>query len=197
MRGPSQLVKARFYTSVGAIYAATLVFGLSALGAFDSPPPRPLANAAPIAVAAPQTVVVNQGKPVALSIPAANLDHLAIDDGVYDPASQAWTLSGNHAQFALSSVVANDYGGNTLIYGHNHWWVFGRLKLMQPGDTMQIFTDNGHVFTYQFTGTTDLQPNDLSVFKFDGPPTVTLQTCAGNWNEIRRMYHFKFIKVDN
>jgi sortase (surface protein transpeptidase) len=127
-------------------------------------------------------------------VPRLGVD-LPVDPGNYDIANQTWTLSGYRAQFALPSVVANDYQGSTLIYGHNNMKVFGKLRDLQPGDTMQLITDNNLTFNYIYESYHDVQPNDLSVFKYNGPPTATVQTCTGSWNEIRRMYDFKFDKV--
>lgn len=191
----SAFKKARFYLSVSAVYALTLLFVASAfnLAIFHKKPI--LLNSTPYTpVSITKAIVVTAGKPNQIVIPRLGID-LPIDDGVYDSANQTWSLSGYRAQFALPSVVANDYQGNTLIYGHNNMSVFGKLKTLQPGDSMQLFTDNGHTFNYIYQRLNDVQPDDLSVFKYDGPPTVTVQTCTGNWNEIRRMYQFKFDKA--
>jgi sortase (surface protein transpeptidase) len=131
---------------------------------------------------------------VRVVVPRLGVD-LPVDEGNYDEANQTWTLSGYHAQFAVASMVANDYQGNTFIYGHNNPSVFGKLKQLVPGDSMQLYTDNGLVFNYVYDTYADLQPNDGSVFKYDGPPRATIQTCAGSWNELRRMYHFDFKEV--
>jgi hypothetical protein len=196
MRGLSYK-KARFYTSAGAVYALTLVFLLSSLniGMFRKTPVY--ANAQPYQpVSIIKALVITAGKPVEIVFPQLGLD-LPVDDGNYDIANQTWTLSGYRAQFALPSVVPNDYQGNTLIYGHNNMKVFGKLRDLQPGDTMQLITNNHLTFNYSYRSYRDVQPDDLSVFKYDGPPTVTVQTCTGSWNEIRRLYEFKFVKVEN
>jgi LPXTG-site transpeptidase (sortase) family protein len=193
MYGLTRGRKARFYLSVSAVYAQTLLFAVSI---FDLHRARPvIANAYPVTpVVLTKAIIVTEGKPVRLVIPRLAID-LPIDPGIYDSANNTWTLSGYHAQYALSSVVANDYEGNTLIYGHNNCYVFCKLKFLQPGDGLQVYTDNGHEFSYSYQGSADFKPDDLSIFKLSGPPTVTLQTCTGNWNEIRRMYEFKFEKV--
>ena len=187
--------KARFYLSVSAVYALTLLFAVSAfdVGLFRKKPD--LIYATPITpVSITEAVIVTAGKPASIAIPRLAID-LPTDDGVYDAANKTWSLSGTRAHFALPSVVANDYQGTTLIYGHNNKDVFGKLKQLAPGDSMQIKAVNGHVFNYTFEKASDVQPNDLSVFKVDGPPRAVLQTCSGSWNEIRTLYYFKFDKV--
>lgn len=195
MGGVTSVKKARFYISVGATYALTLIFGISALGLFDAAQPTPVANATPIGPAVAKTVPVKQGKPVKIHFPRLDLER-PVDDGVYDPATGQWTLSGNHPHFALTSIMPNDYSGTTFIYGHNYSWVFGRLKELTPGDEVKVHTDNGNVFTYIYESSSDHPAKEVSYFKYDGPPRLTLQTCDGNWNEIRRMYQFRLEKVE-
>lgn len=53
------------------------------------------------------------------------------------------------------------------------------LKL---GDVAYILTDNGHRFVYQLKLVIDLT-DDFSI-PDNGPPTMTLQSCAGNRSEL-------------
>lgn len=196
MSGRSVIRKARFYLSVSALYALTLLFLGSAMvnaGWIHKKPRYASYNPYP-PITLTKAIVVTAGKPVRVTVPRLGVD-LPVDDGNYDEANRTWTLSGYRAQFALASIVANDYQGNTFIYGHNNPDVFGKLKQLAPGDSMQLYTDNGYVFSYIYTSLEDLQPDDGSVFQNDGPPRATIQTCTGAWNELRRMYHFNFQEV--
>jgi LPXTG-site transpeptidase (sortase) family protein len=194
----SGLQKIRFYVSVSAVYALTLLFAAHLLtnAGWMHKKPHYIRYDPQLPIVLTRALVITAGKPVRVTVPRLNID-LPIDDGVYDEANRTWTLSGYRAQFALASVVANDYQGNTFIYGHNNPSVFGKLKQLNTGDTMQLYTDNGYVFNYIYTAYQDLQPNDGSVFRYDGPPTATIQTCSGAWNEFRRMYHFNFQEVQH
>ena len=195
----SRFKKLRFYVSVSAVYALTLLFAVhmvASAGLLHKKPPHYVRYDAQLPIVLTKALVITAGQPVRVVVPRLNID-LQIDEGQYDEANQTWTLSGYHAQFAMASVVANDFQGNTFIYGHNSPNVFGKLRQMAAGDTMQLYTDNGYVFTYSYTAYDDLQPNDGSVFKYDGPPQATIQTCSGAWNEFRRMYHFNFTGVQH
>lgn len=196
LRRISSLNKIRFYGSVIAVYGLTLLFGLhmATNTGWLHKKPHYIHYDPHLPITLTKAVVVTAGKPVRVTVPRLAID-LPIDDGIYDEANQTWTLSGYRAQFALASVVANDYQGNTFIYGHNNPDVFGKLKQLAPGDTMELYTDNGLVFSYTYTAYDDLQPDDGSIFSYQGPPVATIQTCSGAWNELRRMYHFNFTAV--
>lgn len=191
MNKPSKLAKARFILSVSAIYALALLFLMSSfeIGVFKD---RPIyANSLPTKPALPVGAVVNMGKPVQITVPRLGIN-LPVLDGTYNPADQSWTLSGYNAHFALPSMPANDLLGVTLIYGHNNNDVFGGLKNLKPGDHMQLVAGNGLVFNYTYSGYSEHAPEDVTIFNYSGKPKVVVQTCSGNWNEIRRMYEFSF-----
>src|SRR5260370_34407240 len=96
---------------VGYVAQPLLPFGQSQAAALSQDAQRP-----PLA-AAPRVQVIS-GLPVRIVIPASGVD-LPVDQGYYDAAADSWTLSGYHAQFAMLSTLANNYGGETFIYGHN------------------------------------------------------------------------------
>lgn len=187
--------KIRFYFSVSALYALTLFFGVRAfdIQLFNTAPPAALAQAPAPRPPKPEIKVI-AGKPNRILIPRLGTD-LPVTDGNYDPQKKTWTLSDNHAHYAVPSMLPNDREGNTLIYGHKYDWVFGGLKNLQPGDTMQLFGDNGHVFTYVYQSTVALKPDDNTVFRYDGKPSVSVQTCSGRWNENRQMFNFTLKQV--
>lgn len=189
--------KIRFYFSVSALYALTLFFAVQGLGIsfFPNAANTPVAQAQSSmpAPALPQIKIISD-RPNRIVIPRLGVD-LAVSDGDYDPVKKAWTLSDNHAHYAVPSTMPNDFTGNSLIYGHNYGWVFGGLDELKPGDAMQLFGAKGRVFTYIYENTQKLSPTDNTVFRFDGKPSVTLQTCSGRWNESRQMYNFRLEKA--
>lgn len=141
-----------------------------------------------VAPVAPQAIT---GKPVSISIPSLNIT-LPVVDGAYHADSQKWDLSLDKAHFALPTTQPNDQSGNTLIYGHYRPQVFAYLHLIKPGATAQITTDNGYVFSYSFVDSQPLDPNDTSIFTYQGPPRLTIQTCSGSFMQHRQMYYFHF-----
>jgi LPXTG-site transpeptidase (sortase) family protein len=142
-----------------------------------------------------QSTIVS-GKPVHISIPKLDRQ-LTIVDGVYDTGANAWSLTETNAHFATITAPLSNQSGNTLIYGHRNKLVFGDLYLLKPGDTVNIRSDIGKTFTYEFVSAHDVAPDDTTILAAPpGGPTLTLQTCSGVWNEMRRLSHFRLQHVD-
>lgn len=191
------IVRLRFYSSVSALYALALLFVFQAFGSqlLSQTSNQPVVHTKPrIPIASKPEIKIIAAKPNRIVIPRLEID-LAVTDGDYIPSKKTWTLSDNHAQFALPSTLPNDYEGNSLIYGHNYGWVFGDLKSLRAGDTMQLYAENGTIFTYIYQSTRKLKPDDASVFRYDGYPSVSVQTCSGRFNENRQMYDFTLEEV--
>lgn len=191
------LTKTRFILSTSVFYALVLILGCTMMGVdlpSQGPLKTPVAYSQSIIPVPNREIIIVSGKPVRILLPRLGID-LPVSDGVYDEKTGTWNISDNHVHYALPSSLANDYAGNTLIYGHSYEWVFKPLKNLQTGDTLQVFTDNGHVFNYIYQESKELAPSDISVFKFDGYPTLTLQTCSGVWLEKREMFKFNFEEV--
>ena len=137
------------------------------------------------------SVTLVTGQPVEIAIPSLHMD-LSVIPGVYNPKSGQWTLTDNKAQFAEPSVQPNNELGNTLIYGHYRPEVFAYLHHIQPGAQAIVTTDNGYKFTYTFQNTTAYNPADTSIFTYQGPPQLTVQTCSGAFMQNRQMYYFSY-----
>ncbi len=192
---PNWLSKARFYSSVTTIYIVTLLFAAYIFRPFFVHPPLVEAlKSLPIS-SAPAPVKIISGLPTRIVVPSQGLD-LPVDLGVYNLSDNSWSLSGYHAQYAVGTPLANNHDGNTFLYGHNNKYVFGHLRFLNPGDKVLIYTDNNHLFTYNYIGALNVNPDDTSVFHYQGPPMMTIQTCSGDWNEWRRMYKFNLDKIE-
>lgn len=135
-----------------------------------------------------------QGKPVHLLVPSLNIS-LPVIDGYYYSDAKVWTLSLDKAQYATMTAYANNREGNTFIYGHNKAEVFNKLPNIKPGDTAIVYTDNKHKFLYELKEIKAVKPDDTSVFDYQGPPVLTLQTCTGVWYQNRSLYMFSLVKV--
>lgn len=198
------LRKLRYFLITGGLYIGAVGFmsyaGLNAYHA-QTTIRRPAAvtiETAPVASNEKSTPVSNviSGKPLRLVIADAGID-LPIDEGYYDQATDTWTLSDSRLQHAAVTMPANNQSGNTFIYGHGTDQVLAPLSSNPPsvGATAQVYTDNNHVFTYTFRSSHNFTPNDTSVFSYNGPPILTVQTCTGPASEWRTMYTFEFEKV--
>ncbi len=137
---------------------------------------------------------VKSGRPTKLFIPSMNIT-LPIQVGEYNESDGSWTLNEVDAFYATPSAPVNDQKGNSLIYGHNLDAVFGQLPNLIPGAELEITTDTGYVFTYAYNDVQEISPEDTSVFTYETPPTVMLQTCSGAWDQFRSMYTFSLLRV--
>lgn len=118
-----------------------------------------------------------------------------IEPGYYNKASQTWTLSSTRAEYATVTPQPNNGNGNTFIYGHNRWEVFYKLLKVQPGDEAIVTTTNNHKFVYKLASRRDTSPTDNSLFAYQGPPILTLQTCSGLWYQNRSLFVFNFVQA--
>lgn len=134
------------------------------------------------------------GKPVRITIPSVGID-VPVIDGVYNYRSKTWTLTESSAQYALITPEANNTTGNTFIYAHNRHQLFGPLLSLQSGATATVYTNNGHRFIYRLNGSRVTKPSDDSLFDYQGPSMLTLQTCSGLWFQNRSLYSFDFVEV--
>lgn len=194
-----RFAKGRFYASVLLLYIAT-ISGVWYVGqASNIPRAQPVAAVSPAKPPLPTpTFILVSGKPVRVVIPASGID-LPVTDGYYNETDGTWTLSDDHAQFAVMSFLANNLSGSTFIYGHGTDAVFGRLGATPPavGATATVYTDNGHVLNYQFESMRNLTPNDTSALSYTGPSILTIQTCTGSFSEWRSMFQFRFSGVSS
>jgi LPXTG-site transpeptidase (sortase) family protein len=191
----SQIKKARYYSSVTALYAITLLFAFAIFNPVHGSQNVAASNLPVELVKSETTEQILTGKPVRIVIEDVSID-LPIDEGRYNDVDGSWSLSGYHAQFAMMTPLANNSQGNTFIYGHNNKYVFGPIKRINPGAVARIYTDNDKVFNYTYQNTYAVTPDNTSVLEYQGPSILTVQTCSGAWNEQRQMYVFKFDKVE-
>jgi LPXTG-site transpeptidase (sortase) family protein len=134
------------------------------------------------------------GTPEHIDIPRVGIS-VAVVPGYYNKASQTWTLSTTKAQYATVTPKANNGNGNTFIYGHNRWEVFYKLLKVQAGDEAVVTTSNNHTFVYKMVSRQDTKPTDNSLFRYQGPPILTLQTCSGLWYQNRSLFVFDLVKA--
>lgn len=205
MTTPAWMQKLRFSLITGGLYLGTV--GLVCYAAIAAYIPRTTVLAqAPIITSLPQksepkkaatpAFILMSGKPIRLVITGSGID-LPIDEGYYNETNDSWTLSNSHLQYAMMTIPANNHSGNTFIYGHATNQVLGPLAQRPPaiGSLAQIYTDNGHIFTYAFKSSRSLAPEDTSIFSYTGPPILTVQTCTGSLSEWRTMFTFTFQEV--
>jgi LPXTG-site transpeptidase (sortase) family protein len=183
------------YSSLTAIYLA--VFAMFTQVA--SPPPvtttqytSSVTTARPAPKPQPRPAI--QGIPVHITVPSLGIN-LNVQVGHYDAATGGWSLDLANAYYAAYSLPVNESNGTTLIYSHAQAGLFEKLPLITEGSEAIITTDTGHTFRYQYQSMRQVDPSDTSVFVFDGPPTLVLQTCTGDWSQYRALFSFKLLSI--
>lgn len=121
--------------------------------------------------------------------------NVQIVPAAFDYSKKIWPVSQNAAQFVTLSALPNNQSGNTFIYAHNSGSLFGPTKNIKTGDLAYLQTQNGYVFEYVYQNDELVVPTDISVLKFSGDPSLTVLTCAGSWDNQRRLLHFKLVRV--
>jgi LPXTG-site transpeptidase (sortase) family protein len=115
-----------------------------------------------------------------------------------DGAMQAPTDPDTVGWYGLGTGIGTP--GNALLDGHVDWGgrlrVFGLLKQLAPGDTIQITDSQGTVLTYSVTWTrlfdADSAPLD-QIFEQTPDETVTLITCGGAFDQAAHMYVSRWV----
>ncbi len=141
-----------------------------------------------------RTTLFYSGKPTRIIVEQFKID-LPIIDGVYDQSTRSWSLSFDAAHYALITPNPNTVAGNTFIYGHNTKTIFGELDKLKMNDRVNIVTDKGASFYYSLRGVKEVEPSDVASLTPTAKPTLTIQTCSGNWDEKRMMLTFELIDV--
>jgi hypothetical protein len=193
--------KVRFCANVGTLYVLTFAFAWYVIHPLPVFQPVSITKTDKVYAALQPSFKIISGLPDKIVIPGSSWNglvvNLPIDPGYYDSATDSWTLSGYRAQFAMVSSLANNFAGETYIYGHNNDYVFGALRHVTPavGSTALLYTTNGHIFSYSFVSASSVAPDMTSVLDYRGPPIMVIQTCTGSFNEVRTLYAYKFDKV--
>lgn len=137
------------------------------------------------------------GQPVQIELPRIELTRNVIA-GEYDTNTGQWTLTDDSTQYATMTPPANNHTGQTLIYGHNTPVVLEPVRLVQPGDTLLVTLDNGHVLAYTYSHDRIVQPTDTSVlYETSATSRLVLMTCEGVLSDTRRLLYFDFKEVQS
>jgi len=90
--------------------------------------------------------------------------------------------------------------GNALLDGHVDWGgrlrVFGLLRQLAPGDTIQITDTNGNVLNYSVTWSRLYDANSApleQIFEQTADEQITLITCGGAFDQSAHMYVSRWI----
>lgn len=172
--------------------AGICLFVLRDSNAFNKSAPTPPPSHATVWVAPkPDTIT---GTPTVIKLPSLGLS-LPVINGYYNAHAQSWTLTNDSVQYATITPPPNNAGGNTFFYGHYRPGVFATLHTIKPGAQAIVSTDSGHTFTYTFISSRITTPIDDSIFSYQGPPILTIQTCSGLFFQNRQFFTFNLTSV--
>ena len=133
------------------------------------------------------------GIPNRILIPRLGIDLPVV---VGSQTNSGWSVAPSNANWADQTARANNYHGQTLIYGHNNRRVFGSTLSLNPGDTAYVYTVNGHSFKYAFSSSEDISPYAKDVFSrlASSGPGLVLMTCDGQAFQFRHFMTFSLVK---
>jgi LPXTG-site transpeptidase (sortase) family protein len=141
------------------------------------------------------------GYAVRLAIPAIRLDSVVKQGGI---------IEDNHGTLAWETLpfVAVHYGGmtalvgalgNAVIAGHvvtlNEGNVFRFLYKVNLGDTIQVWDDQDREHYFHVVDVKLVSPTDLSPMAATPDPTLTLITCGGTFDSVKREFSDRLIVV--
>jgi LPXTG-site transpeptidase (sortase) family protein len=107
-----------------------------------------------------------------------------------------WVVSEETAHYATITPEPNTFNGNTIIYAHNREHLFKHTLDIKLGDPLYVQTIQGYTFVYKYVSDEVVEPTDVSVFYIDDGPQVTLLTCHGPHDSLRRLLFFELVRVD-
>jgi LPXTG-site transpeptidase (sortase) family protein len=139
------------------------------------------------------------GYAVRLAIPAIKLDTEVKQGGIVSgpDGSPTWqTLPFVAVHYGdLTSLVGAP--GNAVIAGHvvtlNEGNVFRFLYQVDLGDQIEVWDQSDRLHTFSVSGAKLVPPTDVSVMDPTPDPTLTLITCGGTFDPIKREFSDRLI----
>jgi len=160
------------------------------LPATPAPAPSPSDDGT---LAAARAIVAPAALPTRLLVPAIGVDAQVEAVGL-DAQGRMATPSGASTVAWYQPGPTPGEVGNAVIAGHLDWTtgpaVFWRLGTLHPGDDVTVVRANGSQAHFIVDGTSMMSYNAPTdgLFTRDGPPSLTLITCAGAWDRQRGTY---------
>ena len=99
-------------------------------------------------------------------------------------ADGTWAISQTSANHVRESAVPGT-PGNSIIYAHNAFNLFGRLDKVVVGDEVAIRTTDGELHRYTVKSTQWVTPGHTELLAPTTAETLTLYTCGGVLDSLR------------
>jgi LPXTG-site transpeptidase (sortase) family protein len=115
--------------------------------------------------------------PTDIKIPKLNLD-LAVSPSVIK--GNEWQLFDDRVAWLSTSAIPTK--GNTILYAHDRYGLFGDLYKLKVGDEVFVYAENW--ITYHITRIHSVIPSDVNSV-FGNVNRLTLYTCEGTFDTKR------------
>jgi LPXTG-site transpeptidase (sortase) family protein len=136
-----------------------------------------------------------------LAIPAIKVDTVVEQGGIVEDAN-------GDLEWQTMPFVAVHYGdltsmigrpGNAVIAGHvvtlNEGNVFRLLYQLDIGDQIDVWDQDTHEHDFQVVGVKLVPPDDISVMAPTPDETLTLITCGGTFDPVKREFSDRLIVI--
>lgn len=140
-----------------------------------------------------RAIVAPAATPVRLRVPSISVD-AAVETVGEDAQERMATPSRADDVAWFGPGVRPGDAGDSVMAGHLDWTtgpaVFWRLGQVRGGAQVSVLRSDGSqaVFLVDSTSTMPYDAPTDSLFTRDGPPSLTLITCAGAWDQQRGTY---------
>ena len=142
---------------------------------------------------AAQAIVAAARPPVRVQVPAIGVDAVVEPVGLDTQGRMANPSGADTVAWFKPGVTPGDVG-DAVLAGHLDWTsgpaVFWRLGRLHRDDEITVLRADGSRARF-VVDATSMMPFDAStdsLFTRDGPPALTLITCAGTWDRQRATY---------
>jgi len=168
----------------------------------ETPRPTPAVEV-PVAPATPPPVQAPSAAPQQLSSADLGIDMPVVPVGVQDDGSMEIPVDPAVAGWYRYGPAPADADGTTVLAAHVDSRVYGigplaRLREAQPGQTLQVTDADGAVSGYTVESVTYIPRAELPVdqlFDREGPRSLVLITCGGEFDEQSRTYSDNVVLV--
>lgn len=101
-----------------------------------------------------------------------------LEDGI-------WSVPATAAAHLITSAYPYE-PNNIIVYGHNTWAVFAKLKNVQQTDIIKLTLANGSEREYEITEIIEVTPDKIEYLKPTQAEILTIYTCSG-WMDSKRL----------
>lgn len=92
--------------------------------------------------------------------------------------TQGWETTSQGVSYLTTSPMPG-LVGNSIVYGHNWPNLLGRLRDIQPGDTITVYYTDGTTTEFTVEKTAVIAPDQIGILDATEDTRITIYTCTG------------------